>query len=252
MDAFSLTGKTAVVTGGSRGLGRAFSVALASAGAQIVVVARDAEQSAITAEMVEATGQPCRVVLADVTTPGTPEHVLAESIDAFGTVDVLVNNAGTCIGRPALEVTDDEWRRVMSLNLDALWKMSQVVGGHMVAQRSGTIINIGSMSGLIVNRPQVHAPYNTSKAAVHHLTKALAAEWAPFGVRVNALAPGYIRTDLSPVDAPRFQRHWIEDAPMQRPGEPVELGGAIVFLASEASSFVTGSILVADGGYTLY
>lgn len=252
MDAFSLTGKTAVVTGGSRGLGRAFSVALASAGAQVVVVARDAEQSAITAEMVEATGQRCCVVLADITTPGAPEQVLAESLDAFGTVDVLVNNAGTCVSGSALEVTDDEWRRVMSLNLDALWKMSQVVGGHMVAQRSGTIINIGSMSGLIVNRPQVHAPYNTSKAAVHHLTKALAAEWAPFGVRVNALAPGYMRTDLSPVDAPRFQRHWIEDAPMQRPGEPMELGGAIVFLASAASSFVTGLILVADGGYTLY
>jgi NAD(P)-dependent dehydrogenase (short-subunit alcohol dehydrogenase family) len=125
-------------------------------------------------------------------------------------------------------------------------------GRHFVDQRSGVIVNIGSMSGFVVNRPQWQPAYNASKAAVHHLTRSLAAEWGPFGVRVNALAPGYIKTDMSPVDEPQFRRRWIEDAPLQRYGTVEELAPAVVFLASDASTFVTGSVLVADGGYTSF
>jgi NAD(P)-dependent dehydrogenase (short-subunit alcohol dehydrogenase family) len=140
----------------------------------------------------------------------------------------------------------------MAVNLDAVWTCSQTFGRHFVEQRGGAIVNIGSMSGLIVNRPQWQPAYNASKAAVHHLTRSLAAEWGEFGVRVNALAPGYIKTDMSPVDEPRFRRQWIEDAPLRRYGTVEELAPAVVFLASDASSFVTGSVLVADGGYTAF
>ena len=177
---------------------------------------------------------------------------MEEIIDRLGQIDVLVNNAGTCIHRPALEVTPAEWQIVMDVNVNGVWNCAQAFGRQMVAQRSGVIVNIGSISAQIVNRPQWQAGYNASKAAVHQLTKSLAAEWAPHGVRVNALAPGYIKTEMAPVDEPQFRRHWIEDAPMQRYAMPAELGPSVVFLASDASSFMTGSVLVVDGGYTVF
>ena len=167
-------------------------------------------------------------------------------------MDVLVNNAGACVHAPALEVTDEDWHHVIDTNLNAVWSVARTFGRHFVAQGSGSIVNIGSMSGMIVNRPQWQPAYNASKAAVHHLTRSLAAEWGPSGVRVNALAPGYIKTDMSPVDEPQFRRMWIEDAPLQRYGTVEELAPAVVFLASDASSFVSGSVLVADGGYTAF
>jgi NAD(P)-dependent dehydrogenase (short-subunit alcohol dehydrogenase family) len=191
-------------------------------------------------------------VTADVTDPGQVQQAVEDVLGRLGQVDVLVNNAGTCIHRPALEVTEEEWRFVMDVNVDGVWHCSQAFGRQMIAQRSGVIVNIGSISGQIVNRPQWQPAYNASKAAVHQLTKSLAAEWAPYGVRVNALAPGYIKTEMAPVDEPQFRQHWIEDAPMRRYATPAELGPSVVFLASDASSFMTGSVLVVDGGYTIF
>ena len=252
LERFRLDNRVAVVTGSTRGLGRTFALALAEAGADIVIVGRDADAAASVKGEIEALGVRALVVLADVTVRPDVERMLAETLAEFGRVDVLVNNAGTCIHKPALEVTDEEWREVMNVNVDGVWICSQVFGRQFVDQGKGSIVNIGSMSAQIVNRPQFQPAYNASKAAVHHLTRSLAAEWAPLGVRVNALAPGYMRTDMSPVDEPQFRRYWIEDAPLERVGEPDELGPAIVFLASDASSFMTGSVLTIDGGYTVY
>lgn len=252
LDKFDLTGRTAVVTGATRGLGRAFARALAEAGADIVVVGRDGTAAAEVAREIDGLGRRAHIVLADITRREEVERLRDAALDAFEGVDVLVNNAGDCIHRPALEVTDAEWRRVMDVNLDAVWTCSQVFGAHMIERGRGSMVNIGSMSGQIVNRPQWQPAYNASKAAVHHLTRSLAAEWAPFGIRVNALAPGYVKTDMSPVDEPQYRQHWIEDAPQRRYATPDELGPAIVYLASDASSFVTGSVLVIDGGYTVF
>jgi NAD(P)-dependent dehydrogenase (short-subunit alcohol dehydrogenase family) len=252
LDAFSLDGRVSVVTGGNRGIGQALAVALAQAGSDVALLVREPERAGDALDELHAAGVQAVAVRADVTDQAQVEAAVPEIAERLGRIDVLVNNAGACVHRPALEVTAAEWRQVMDVNVDGVWHCAQAFGRHLVAQGSGTIVNVGSMSGAIVNRPQWQPAYNASKAAVHHLTRSLAAEWAPLGVRVNALAPGYIATEMSPVDDPRFRRHWIEDAPMLRYGQPAELGPAVVFLASGASAFMTGEVLTIDGGYSLF
>lgn len=252
LDTFTLPGKVVVVTGGNRGLGRAFAHALGEAGASVAILARDAEASARVVAELDAKGIRAAAFTADMADRAAVFAAAEEINGGFGRVDVLVNNAGTCIHRPALEVTEQEWHEVISVNLTGVWYGCQAFGAGMVRAGGGTIVNVGSMSGEIVNRPQWQPAYNASKAGVHHLTKSLAAEWAPHHVRVNAVAPGYVRTEMTPIDRPEFAAHWIGDAPMQRAAEPDEIAPAVVFLASPASAFMTGSVLVIDGGYTAF
>jgi NAD(P)-dependent dehydrogenase (short-subunit alcohol dehydrogenase family) len=252
LQAFDLSGKVALVTGGNMGLGEAFAHALSEAGARVAIAARTRARSETVVRAIEDTGGQAAAFDVDVTKPDQVATMVAQVTDRLGPIDVLVNNAGVCYHAPALEVTLDEWHSVMDVNVNGVWYCAQAVGRQMVERKTGTIVNIGSMSGFIVNRPQMQPGYNASKAAVHHLTRSLAAEWAPFNVRVNAIAPGYMKTLMSPVDEPEYRQHWIEDAPMLRYGYPEELGPTLVYLASDASRFVTGTILVVDGGYSLW
>ena len=247
LNSFRLDDRVAVVTGGNRGLGEAFARALGEAGARVAIAARDDARTARVAGELGALP-----VTADVTDPDSVNAMVVRVTAELGPIDVLVNNAGVCFHRPALEVPADEWRQVWDVNVEGLWHCCRIIGTGMLERRSGVIVNVGSISAMIVNRPQMQPAYNASKAAVHQLTKSLAAEWAPHGVRVNALAPGYVKTEMAPVDRPEFRRHWIDDAPMRRCAKPDELGPSIVYLASDASSFMTGSVHVIDGGYTLW
>lgn len=252
LDTFALSGRTALVTGGNRGLGLAFAVALGQAGATVAVVARDTDRNDQAVAQAKEAGVDLRAYACDITDDAALEATVDQAHENLGRIDVLVNNAGTCYHAPAFEVTDEEWSGVFDLNVRALWRCSLAVGRHMVTDGGGSIVNIGSISALIVNRPQFQPAYNASKAAVHQLTKSLAAEWAPHGIRVNAVAPGYVKTEMAPVDQPELRRMWIEDAPQQRYAMPAEIAPSVVFLASDAAAFITGSVLVIDGGYTVY
>lgn len=252
LDSFRLDNAVALVTGGTRGIGASLALAMAEAGARVVLTGRqraDAERRA--AELRSAGFQAVGVPL-EVRDPESCAAVVRRANEEFGPVTALINNAGVSIGAEALDTTDEVWRTVVDTNLDGVWNMSRAVAPDMIAAGGGTIVNIGSMSGFIVNQPRWQAPYLASKAAVHQLTKALAAEWAPHGIRVNALAPGYILTEASPVDQPEYAPYCVEPAAMKRYGLPEELGPATVFLASAASSFMTGSVVTLDGGYTLF
>ena len=252
LDKFSLRGKVAIVTGGNRGLGRAIALAFAEAGGSVAIVARDEKKSEQTLAELRERGANAIAVTADVARRSDLEAMLATVTDKLGPVDVLVNNAGVGLHADALTLDDSDWRRIFDTNLDAVWMASQIVGRQMAARKAGSIINNGSISGLIVNRPQWHAPYGISKAAVHHLTKSLAAEWAGKGVRVNAIAPGYVRTEIANAEYEDYRHYWRDEVPMQRYASPDEIAPIALLLASDAGSFITGSVFVVDGGYTLW
>lgn len=251
---FDLTGTVALVTGGAKGLGLAMARGLADHGSDVALADIDDEGGrAAAAELAEATGRTVRYYHCDVMDREAVTALVDQVVADLGRIDTLLNNAGRTIHEPLEDITEKNWRAVMGLNLDAVFFVMQAVARHMLERGSGSIINTGSMSGIIANIPQKQASYNASKAAVHNLTRSAACEWAEQGIRVNAIAPGYMRTELTrgfyEEGGPQIDQ-WNLMTPMKRPGEPHELAGAAVFLASQASTFVTGSVLSVDGGYT--
>jgi NAD(P)-dependent dehydrogenase (short-subunit alcohol dehydrogenase family) len=256
IEEFSLRGKVAFVTGGARGIGGEMLDALAAAGAE--VVALDILED-LAKETAAAVGRRRGVRSAgfrvDVTDAEDVARAFALAEREVGVPDVLVAAAGIVENVPAEETTATGWRRTMEVNVNGVFFAAQAAGRSMIARRRGSIITIASMSGFIVNRPQPQAAYNASKAAVIQMTRSLATEWAPYNVRVNAIAPGYIRTWLTEklfVDAPDLPQIWAHYTPMGRMGETRELRGPVVYLASDASSYATGSTLIVDGGYTCW
>lgn len=255
LEKFSLNGRTAVITGAARGIGFATADALSEAGATVIIADLNGEAAAGAAAELSAKGRNIGGVQLDVTDPRAVERVHAEIVGKHGRVDILVNNAGIAISnRPAETMDDETWLKVIDVNLNGVFWCCRTFGKAMIDQGGGNIVNVGSMSADIVNRPQEQAQYNASKAGVHHLTRSLAAEWARHNIRVNAVAPTYIETDLTRYvyDDPEMMKHWIGNTPMNRMGQPSEIASVILFLASEASSLMTGAIVAADGGYTIW
>lgn len=253
IEKFRLDGKKAFITGGAGGIGKSIAKGLAEAGADVAIVDIDLENASSAAEELSAIGPKIIAVKADVTDEEDVNSMIETIVKEFGRIDIAFANAGITLNVPAEEMSLEEWNKVINLNLNGVFLTNQAAGKQMIKQGDGgSIINTGSMSGHIVNTPQPQSSYNASKAAVIHLSKSLAVEWADHHIRVNSISPGYIGTDLlyksdklKPLIA-----EWEESTPQKRLGNIEELQAIAVYLASNVSSYTTGSDFIIDGGYT--
>lgn len=257
LDRFSLVGKVALVTGAGQGIGRGYAHALGEAGAAVAVVDISEGKAREAAQELSAKGIDAIALTADVTQKADVQRAVDAVVKKWGKLTIGVNNAGIGQWVDAMDITEEIWQKVMCLNLDAVLYCAQAEAREMKKARYGKIINTASMSGHIVNTPQNQVPYNTSKAGVIHMTRSLAAEWAGDGIRVNSISPGYTRTALvetlvATPEGKKMMEAWMPLIPMHRMAEVSDLQGAAVYLASEASDYMTGSDLVIDGGYCVW
>jgi NAD(P)-dependent dehydrogenase (short-subunit alcohol dehydrogenase family) len=243
-----MSGRVAAVTGGARGIGRACADALQEFGCKIALL--DILDDRV-AQSAQEMGNDTLGLVCDVTSAASVTAAFDRIQQELGRLDVLVNSAGICIWHEAEEMTEEEWDKVLDINLKGTFLTCQAAGRIMIGQESGSIVNIASMSGSIANRPQCQVGYNTSKAGVMHLTRSLAVEWARHNVRVNSISPGYTLSELTR-QFPQYFDGWMPYIPMGRMAQPEELVGAVVYLASDAASYTTGHDMIIDGGYTCW
>lgn len=249
-DLFDLTGKTAIITGGGRGLGAQIATGFAEAGANVVLCSRKKEACDEVASQIEKLGVKALSFKCDITNPSDVQEVVNETYREFGAIDILVNNSGASWGAPAVDMPLEAWQKVMNVNVTGTFIMSQTTGRVMIEQGHGKIINIASVAGLGGTDPRVldTVGYNTSKGAVITLTKDLAVKWGQHNINVNAIAPGFFPTKMTKGVLERGKNPILDSTPLKRLGSDDDLKGAAVFLASKASDFVTGNILIVDGG----
>lgn len=246
---FDLDGRKALITGAGRGIGRVIALALADAGCEIAILEINIDDVKKVVEEIKSMGKKAVAFKADVTVKAEVESSFTAAAKEMGGLDICVNNAGVCIHEAAEDTPEKNFDYVVDTNLKGVFLCCQAAAGIMLPRKKGSIINIASMSGTVANYPQKQAHYNASKAGVILLTKCLAVEWAPHGVRVNSLSPGYTRTEMT-LMAEKLVPRWEALTPMGRMARPEELVGAVIYLASDASSFTTGSDIIVDGGYT--
>jgi len=252
MSRFDLTGKKAIVTGAGRGIGKAVALGLAEAGAEIAVVARTEGDLEEVVQEIRAKGGIAHPIQADLTTSGAADQVVAQTLEALGGLHILINNAGMNIRKKAHEVSEEEWDRVVDLNMKATFFLSQAAGKIMCEQRYGRIVNMASVAGLVALRTGV--AYASSKAGVIQMTRVLSLEWSKFGVNVNAIAPWYFRTPLTEelLANETFLQEVLSRTPSGRIGDVDDLVGPAVFLASDAAAYITGQTIAVDGGMSVY
>lgn len=250
LERFKINNKTAIITGGTRGIGLSIANALGEAGAKLVVTSRTDKYGGF--ESLQKANYDVSFIANDITDKKSPQNIIDYTLAKHGSIDILVNNAGVAKSTSTEDFDDSLLDKVMNLNFDSMFRMCRSVLKPMIKQGGGVILNIGSISGIVSNIPQQQSVYNASKAAVHMLTKSLASDFADKNIRVNALAPGYIKTDMTKLSKENELWHptWKEMTPLNRMGEADEVASAALFLCSPASSYITGEILVVDGGYT--